>query len=50
MTDTQKRGGKRPGAPKGRANGNYRNGCYTKEALAMSRYVNALARIAREAD
>ncbi|MDP7098055.1 MAG: HGGxSTG domain-containing protein [Rhodospirillales bacterium] len=41
-------GGKSPGAPCGPANGNYRHGRYTKEAIAERRSVRRLIREARE--
>jgi hypothetical protein len=36
------------GAPEGKLNGNFRHGGRTNEAMAASRYINALARLARE--
>ena len=39
--------GARGGAPKGNQNGNFRHGGRTKEAAAISRYVNELARLLR---
>jgi hypothetical protein len=39
--------GARGGAPEGKGNGNFRHGGRTKEAISASRYVNALARLAR---
>jgi len=36
------------GAPKGKRNGNFRHGGRTMEATDSSRYINALARMARE--
>jgi hypothetical protein len=38
------------GAPEGKRNGNFRHGGRTKEAINASRYVNALARLLRDAD
>jgi hypothetical protein len=38
--------GARGGAPKGKANGNYKTGQYTAELLNAVRLVRALARIA----
>jgi hypothetical protein len=37
-------GGKSPGAPTGERNGNYRNGMYTKEAIANRLYVRELVK------
>ena len=46
-------GGKSPGAPKGKANGNYKTGQYTCEAITQRRHLNAWIRtmgeIAQEA-
>jgi len=39
--------GARGGAPKGKANGNYRHGGRTNETIAAARYVNLLARLVR---
>ncbi len=41
-------GGASPGAPKGRANGNYRTGRWTAEAIARRRELAALIRECRE--
>jgi hypothetical protein len=38
-------GGKSPGAPKGEANGNYRHGRFTREAIERRRNLNALIRM-----
>jgi len=38
-------GGKSPGAPKGKANGNYRHGRFTCEAIERRRDLNALIRM-----
>jgi len=38
-------GGKSPGAPKGKANGNYRTGRFTNEAIQRRRTLNALIRM-----
>jgi hypothetical protein len=35
------------GAPEGKRNGNFRHGGRTKKAIAASRYINSLARLAR---
>jgi hypothetical protein len=35
------------GAPEGKLNGNFRHGGRTNEAMAASRYINALATLAR---
>ncbi len=40
-------GGKSPGAPRGPANGNYRTGRWTQEALAERRFIRQLLREAR---
>ncbi len=37
-------GGSSPGAPKGKANGNYKHGRFTCEAIAQRRQLNALIR------
>jgi len=42
-------GGSSPGAPKGKANRNYRHGRFTCEAIERRRDLNALIRIMREA-
>src|SRR6059058_5144085 len=42
--------GARGGAPAGKRNGNFRHGGRTKEAISASRYINALARLLRDAD
>ena len=41
-------GGASTGAPKGEANGNYRNGRFTNEAIERRRAVNALIQLMRE--
>ena len=38
-------GGASPGAPKGKANGNYRHGRFTNEAIARQRGLTALIRL-----
>jgi len=38
-------GGASPGAPKGKANGNYRHGRFTNEAIARRRELNAPIRL-----
>ncbi len=43
-------GGKSPGAPKGRANGNYRTGIHTQEHRAMVTFVNNLTGYANVLD
>jgi hypothetical protein len=40
-------GGISPGAPKGAANGNYRSGEWTAEAIEERRWLRSLIRIAR---
>jgi hypothetical protein len=44
-------GGASPGAPKGKANGNYRNGRFTCEAIAerrqLSAWIREMAQVAR---
>jgi hypothetical protein len=44
-------GGSSPGAPKGKANGNYRNGRFTCEAIAERRqlaaWIREMAQVAR---
>jgi hypothetical protein len=40
-------GGTSPGAPTGKANGNYRSGVWTKEWLKLRRQVTALRREAK---
>jgi hypothetical protein len=40
-------GGASPGAPKGKANGNYRHGRFTQEAIERRRELNALIRLLR---
>ncbi|MEM1378985.1 MAG: hypothetical protein AAGH41_00010 [Pseudomonadota bacterium] len=35
-------GGKSPGAPSWSANGNFRHGCYTKDAMRLKRLVTDL--------
>ena len=42
-------GGAWPGAPKGKANGNYRHGLLTTEAIESRRTLNALIRELRRA-
>jgi hypothetical protein len=37
-------GGKSPGAPTGKRNGNYRHGMYTQEAIADRLYVQELVK------
>jgi hypothetical protein len=37
-------GGKSPGAPKGNANGSYRHGLFTREAVESRRELNAWIR------
>jgi hypothetical protein len=41
-------GGASPGAPKGKANGNYRDGRFTNEAIERRRELNALIRLMRK--
>lgn len=41
-------GGKSPGAPSGEANGNYRHGHYTAEAIQIRRTLSALLKESRE--
>ena len=41
-------GGKSPGAPRGKLNGNYKNGNWTKEAISSRREVAEILREARE--
>jgi hypothetical protein len=41
-------GGTNPGAPKGKANGAYKHGQYTCEAIKMRRAISMLRRHARE--
>ena len=36
------------GAPKGERNGNYKNGLYTREAMAERRMLSALLKLSRE--
>ena len=47
-------GGSSPGAPRGKANGNYKTGRYTCEAIEQRRLLQAwiriMGRIAREAE
>ena len=38
-------GGTSPGAPKGKANGNYKHGQFTNEAIESRRTLNALIRM-----
>ncbi len=42
-------GGLSPGAPRGEANGNYRTGRFTREAIRERRQLNAWIRMAAEA-
>jgi hypothetical protein len=46
-------GGRSPGAPRGKANGNFRHGQFTCEAIQerrqMSAWITAMGRLAREA-
>ena len=42
-------GGASPGAPRGKANGNYRHGRFTTEAMESRRVLNALIRELRRA-
>jgi hypothetical protein len=41
-------GGTNPGAPRGKANGNYRSGLYTLEMMQLRAMVRALREDARE--
>jgi hypothetical protein len=41
-------GGASPGAPTGKANGNYRHGDFTREALQQRRMLNSLIRMLRQ--
>ncbi len=41
-------GGTSPGAPRGKANGNYRHGHFTHEALQQRRMLNGLIRLLRQ--
>jgi hypothetical protein len=41
-------GGASPGAPAGERNGNYKHGCFTKEALAERREASAWAKLMRK--
>ncbi len=41
-------GGKSPGAPRGKANGNYVSGRYTKEAIEHRRQISALLQVCRK--
>ena len=41
-------GGASPGAPTGERNGNYKHGCFTKEALAERREASAWAKLMRK--
>ena len=41
-------GGSSPGAPRGKANGNYRHGDFTNEALEQRRVLNELIRLLRQ--
>ncbi len=42
-------GGASPGAPRGKANGNYKHGRFTHEAIERRRMLNALIRVLKEA-
>ena len=42
-------GGPSPGAPTGEANGNYRHGRFTNEAIARRRELNDLIRLMQKA-
>jgi hypothetical protein len=42
--------GARGGAPKGKRNGNYKHGGRTEVTIRAVRYVNALARLAKQID
>ena len=42
-------GGASPGAPKGKANGNYKHGQFTAEAIESRRGLNALIRMMQRA-
>ena len=42
-------GGASPGAPRGKANGNYKHGRFTAEAIASRRGLNALIRMLKQA-
>jgi hypothetical protein len=42
-------GGASPGAPRGKANGNYKHGRFTAEAIEQRRRLNALIRMLKEA-
>ena len=37
-----------PGAPKGEANGNYRHGCFSNEAIELRRELNEWARLMKK--
>ena len=41
-------GGASPGAPRGKANGNYKHGQFTEEAVYMRRTISALVRASRQ--
>jgi hypothetical protein len=41
-------GGASPGAPRGEANGNYKHGLFTAEAVHMHRTISALVRASRQ--
>ena len=41
-------GGGSPGAPKGKANGNYRHGRFTNEAIARRRELSAWVRLMKK--
>jgi hypothetical protein len=43
-------GGKSPGAPKGKANGNHRNGIWTEEWRNLKRSAGAVSRFAKQVD
>jgi hypothetical protein len=42
-------GGASPGAPRGKANGSYKHGRFTAEAIESRRGLNALIRMLKEA-
>jgi len=42
-------GGASPGAPRGKANGSYKHGRFTAEAIERRRGLNALIRMLKEA-
>ena len=47
MGDTSLHGGASPGAAEGKANGNYRHGRFTHEAMERRRELNALISLLR---